>query len=46
MPGDDHPVEVQNLRLQHPQLPAERRKTRPFTSGIEGKAEVWGLRSK
>src|SRR5215472_14117720 len=27
MPGDDHPVEVQNLRLEHPQLGTKSGKT-------------------
>ena len=33
MPGADHPVELQNLRLQHPQLNAESRHTRTGNLG-------------
>jgi hypothetical protein len=33
VPDHNHPVEVQNLRLQHPQLPAERSNTRAHQLG-------------
>ena len=33
MPGPDHPIELQNLRLQHPQLGTKSRHTRPCNLG-------------